>query len=200
MTATTTPKDMDSADRVGVIVILIIGAFLGGFIAATGLIQAVFGLIDPSRHLVALLADIPLEASGVAARAERVIVTAEQLPAGVAWALAGAQAISALIVGVVTVAAASVLWRVAQRRPFHRSVRLAAVVAGTTIALGSLIAQGLGGIATMAAADALADDLEGLYVGFEFEPLSVIIGLAILALAYIFSAGERLQRDTEGLV
>ena len=37
-------------------------------------------------------------------------------------------------------------------------------------------------------------------VGFLFEPLPIVVGFGVLALAYVFRTGERLQRDTEGLV
>jgi MFS family permease len=197
---TTIPGEIGRADRIGVLAILIIGAFAGGFIAATGLLQTVFGLIDPSTHLISLLAEVPVGSEGVDATAESIVVTAQHVSAGVAWALATAQVISAITIGIVTVSAAAVLWRVAQRRPFHRSVRIAAMVAGIAITFGGMLSQGIGGIATMAAAGELSDRIDGVFIGFAFDPLSIIVGLAILALAFIFSAGERLQRDSEGLV
>ena len=39
-----------------------------------------------------------------------------------------------------------------------------------------------------------------LIVGFSFDPLPWLVGFGVMALAVVFQAGTRLQRDTEGLV
>ena len=87
-------------------------------------------------------------------------------------------------------------------KPFARSLQALALAAGATLALGSLLGLALAGFGRMNAALALnrALDEDRFLVGFSFDPLPVVLGFAIMALAFVFRAGHRLQRDTEGLV
>jgi len=200
---TTAPADVGRADRVAILLILAVGAFGGAFIAGLGIISAVLRLIDPARYPVTLLADIPIEAVPgiVQAHGDSIVVNADGLSTGTVWALAGGDFFLALTIGCVTFCFAYVLWRVAQRRPFHRTTQVAALVAGCAIALGSILSQGIGGLGQMMAASDLSAALGDVTSpGFLFAPLPIVLGFAIMALAYVFRAGERLQRDTEGLV
>ena len=123
------------------------------------------------------------------------------IPTGALWLFAIADVVGGIAIGLVTASFAYVLWRIAQRRPFHHTSQVAALVAGCAIAFGSLISQGLAGLARMMTADELGAALGGVtQVGFLFEPLPIVVGFGVLALAYVFRTGERLQRDTEGLV
>lgn len=190
-------------DRVAIWAILIAGFFGGGFVAGLGLITGIFRLIDPAGFPVQLIADIPIDGGPgiLAAHGNSLLVSTESLSAGPLWALAAADIVAAVATGCVAASFAFVLYRIVQRRPFHRSTQTSAIVAGCAIAFGSLLSQGLGGLGQMMAADELNDELGGIAVaGFEFQPLLPIVGFGILALAYVFRAGERLQRDTEGLV
>lgn len=199
-TATDAP---DRADRIAILSILAIGVFSGAFIAATGLINAVFRVIAPERYPVQLLADVPLDAGAgiVTAHGDSILVTSDTLSAGAVWLLATGDAVAALMIGTVTASFGYVLWRVAQRRPFHRTVQVAVLITGCAVAFGSLISQGLGGLGQMMAADEVNPAINGVaLVGFEFAPLPIIVGFGILALAYVFRAGAGLQRDTDGLV
>lgn len=191
------------ADRTTILMILAAGVFAGAFIAGTGLIGAVFRVIAPEQYPVQLFADLPLETGEgiLTAHGDRIVATADGLGGGAVWALAGGDAVGALTVGVVTASFGYVLWRVAQRRPFHRSMQAAILVTGSTVALGSLLSQGLGGLGQMMAATDLGSGLGGVaLVQFEFAPLPIVVGFAIMALAFVFRAGMRLERETEGLV
>ncbi|WP_166868624.1 hypothetical protein [Salinibacterium sp. ZJ70] len=195
--------EIGKADRATVLIILVIGMFGGGLLAGLGLIMGIFRLLDPGRYPIELLADIPVEAGPgiLEARATSIIVNAETLPAGALWAFAISDVVGGIAIGLVTACFAYVLWRVAQRHPFHRTTQAAALVAGCAIAFGSLISQGVGGLGRMMAADELNPSLGGVAeVGFLFQPLPIVVGFGVLALAYVFQAGERLQRDTEGLI
>lgn len=187
------------ADSVAVTAILVVGAGLGGFIAGMGLVRAVFRLFDPSKYPIELLADIPVELGGsvLGAHGSSLVVTVSSLPTLPLWLLSISEMIGALAIGLVTVCFAFVLARVAQRKPFHRSMRSAALVAGCAIAFGSLLSQGLGGLARMMVAFEVREPAEPAFL---FEPLPILVGFAVLALAYVFQAGNRLQKDTEGLV
>lgn len=201
--ASSTRPEIGRADRGAIYAILVVGVFLGGFVAGDGLIRGVFRLLDPAGYPIELIADIPVETGPgvVQAHGSTVVVSADGLSAGPIWLFAISDLIGALAIALVTVSFAYVLWRIAQRRPFHRTVQVAALVAGCAIALGSLLAQGLGGLAKMMAATELGPSLGDVAeVGFLFAPLPIIVGFGVLALAYVFQAGERLQRDTDGLV
>ncbi|SJN46566.1 hypothetical protein FM104_15045 [Microbacterium esteraromaticum] len=199
----TTRTDIGRADSIAVLVILIAGAGLGGFIAGRGLITGMFRLLDPSRYPIELLADIPVSAgSGILdAHGDSLIVTAAALPTSAVWLFALSDLIGAAAIGLVTAAFAYALARIVQRKPFHRSMRTAAVIAGLAITFGSLFSQALRGFGQMVAADDLNPSLGDVaQVGFLFEPLPILIGFAVLALTYVFQAGARMQKDTEGLV
>lgn len=199
----TTITDVGRGDRIAIWAILGVGMFAGGLIAGLGIVNALFRLLDPARFPIDLLAHIPVDAGDgvVEAYGDSLVVTVETLSGGALWLLTLGDLITALTIALVTASLGNVLWRIAQRRPFHRTVQIAALVAGCAVAIGSLLAQGLGGLGRMIAATELEDALGGLAVpAFEFQPLLPILGFGILALAYVARAGERLQRDTEGLV
>ncbi len=203
MDANPAAAEVDRGDRIAIWAILIVGMFVGGLVAGLGLVNAVFRLLDPSRFPIDLLADIPLETGDgvIDAHGDSLLVWTDQLTAGPLWLLTLGDLAAALAIALVTASLGNVLWRVAQRRPFHRTVQVAALVAGCAVALGSLLAQGLGGLGRMMAAGELNDALGGIALpAFEFQPLLPILGFGILALAYVARAGERLQRDTDGLV
>lgn len=87
------------------------------------------------------------------------------------------------------------------KRPFHRSLLVATQIAGGALLVGSVLSGGLGGLGRMMAASEL-NPISGdvFLVGFSFEPGVLLAGVAVLALSFVFDRGQRLQRDTEGLV
>lgn len=191
------------SDRPAILVILGIGMFAGGFVAGLGLINAIFRLVDPSQFAITLLANTPIDAgAGVSsAQYEQMSVMADSLSAGAVWLIAGAEMFTALTIGLVTASFSYALWRIVSGQPFHRTMRVAAIVAGCSIVFGTLLSQGLGGLGQMMAATELEDALGGAAVaGFEISPLPIVVGFGILALSYVFHAGTRMQRDTEGLI
>ncbi|MBL5973850.1 MAG: hypothetical protein D3X82_08825 [Candidatus Leucobacter sulfamidivorax] len=203
MTTTRLPA-LGRADRGIITAFLVIGVFGGGFIAGLGIVTGIFRVLDPSGAPIALLADIPLErgAGIVEAHGDRLLVTPETLSAGPLWLLAIADILLALTIGIVTASITFVLVRVLQRKLFHRTMQTALVAAGGTIAIGSLLHQGARGFGQAFAADELNPALGGVATpGFEISMIfPVLVGLGIVALAYVFRAGNRLQRETEGLV
>lgn len=110
--------------------------------------------------------------------------------------------LSNLVGAIVAGAIAYSLRRIARGDAFHRSMFAVAVVAGCALSIGMMLATGLGGFGRMMAGDELNTLLgsDVLAVGFEFDPLPVLIGFAVLGLAAVFRIGARLQRETDGLV
>ncbi|MCW2163362.1 hypothetical protein B0I12_000488 [Microbacterium hydrothermale] len=204
MTISPPSSDIHLADRIALRAVLVVAVLGGAVLTTLGLFTAISRVVDPSRYPVSVLADVVVPASSggvVDARADSVLVHTTDLSAGTLWLLAGGDFCSALTIALVTFGFGSVLWRVVQRQPFHRQTYLATITAGSAIALGSLLSQGLGGLGQLAAATELSTALGGVTVpGFLFSPVPVVAGFGILALAYVFRAGAGLQRDTEGLV
>lgn len=118
-----------------------------------------------------------------------------------------ALAVTASIANTLTQAAVAVLvailaWRVLRRRMFRRSLSYAATFAGGILLIGGLIAQGAGGLATgVAASEINGGTGRGLWpMAGRFDLTFLGVGLALLLVGLAFEYGERLQRDTEGLV
>lgn len=100
----------------------------------------------------------------------------------------------------VAVAVAYFCWSLLRARPFRRSLTIATLVAGTAMSIGGLLSQALTGFGMMQAALDIDPAVTVFDVGFWFDPAPLIGGFAIMALGIAFQLGERLQRDTEGLV
>jgi len=195
------------ADR---ITMRVIGALVVAMALALAAGQAVIAANftwAPSVTL-SLLADAPLPVTageGVSvASIETVSLTTDALsglPRGLFAGAAVLLGISALIVGL---ALAWLVFAAAGGRPFGPALFRFSLVAGLTLVLGPLLATALSGFASMEAAVELGDAVDGiLLVGFGVTSWGFaipIIGLGVVALAYLFRRMEALQRDTAGLV
>lgn len=197
------PSTIGRGDRIAVTGIMVVGMLMGGFAAGTGLLTGIFRLISPSDTPIELVARIPLDTGPgvIEAHGTQLLVRTDQLTGTPLWLFALSDVIGGLTIAVITASAALLLWRIAQRRPFHHTMRTAALVAGCALSFGSLLSQGLAGIGQLAMSIDLGESLgRTTEPGFLFTPLPVIAGFVILALAYVFQAGTRLQQDQEGLI
>jgi hypothetical protein len=104
----------------------------------------------------------------------------------------------AIAVVVAIVAAGCLFWTTGRRARFGRTLTVASAVAGPALVLGALLQGAAAFAASAAASSELASDRLSASASFNIGQL--ITGLAVTALAYLFSRGERLERDTEGLV
>jgi hypothetical protein len=111
--------------------------------------------------------------------------------------------IAATVVGLlaqlsVGIVAIRLLGRLRAGRPFDRSAwREIALASAVVLSLG--IAYQL--LTWWARAAVVADSGGGTFsTAFVFDPLTVTIGLALAIVAVAFRSGERLQRETDGLV
>ena len=150
-----------------------------------------------------LLAESPVDhgTEVISAVADTVTVRSDALSSGTVWMLASADFLQALTIAGVLIGSGLVVERLLRGKPFHRVVRPAILLAACSLAFGSLLTQGVGGLGQMMAASDLNDQLGGiLVVGFSFDIVPIVAGFGLLALSYVIAAGMRLERDTEGLV
>ncbi|MBC7589994.1 MAG: hypothetical protein H7226_02975 [Salinibacterium sp.] len=114
----------------------------------------------------------------------------------------------ARVAGVLTQAAiaasvALLAWRLLRGRAFRRSLSLIVAISGAMLLIGGLLSGGLGLLAAWMTADQLngSSTVDGFWpiIGtVDGTPLG--IGVCLLLVGLAFEYGERLQRDTEGLV
>jgi hypothetical protein len=135
------------------------------------------------------------------------VVTAD-LSDGARALLAADEVVSSITAVAVTASVAFVFLRMLQGRPFARSTTNAAYFAGSALALGGLLSQGLGGLGRMVAADEVQADAGAfLQVAFTVDGMPILVGFAVLAAGLLLELGQRLQsriadleRETRGLV
>jgi hypothetical protein len=106
-----------------------------------------------------------------------------------------AQTALAAIVGLVS-------WRVLRPRMFRRSLSVQFTLMGVLVFLGGLLWQVGAMFASGLAAVALnSPDRHGFWpLAGRLDPTYIVVGFAFVTIGLAFEYGERLQRDTEGLV
>lgn len=157
---------------------------------------------------LSLLAEESLEvvpgAGVTSASIDSVLLTTDALAPGTRALFAVAAVLLGLTALAVGVALAWLLVAAASGRPFRPALYRFSLVAGLALVLGPLLATALSGLASMQAAFDLDDAVGGILLpGFGVTSWGLtipIVGLAVIALAYLLRRMEGLQRDTEGLV
>lgn len=107
---------------------------------------------------------------------------------------------SALTYVAIALAVAHLCWRLYKGNPFVASVTRTVGIAATSLAIGSLLSQFLLGFASWVAIDELHLDAAQFPLEMHIDLIPILAGLALLLIASAFGLGERMQRDTEGLV
>jgi hypothetical protein len=114
----------------------------------------------------------------------------------------------ARVAGILTQAAISasialLAWRLLRGRAFRRSLSLTVAFSGAILLIGGLVSGGVGLLAAWTAADQLVG---GLSIGSPWPLIGTVdatplgMGVCLLLVGLALEYGERLQRDTEGLV
>ncbi|QYF72807.1 hypothetical protein [Cryobacterium sp. PAMC25264] len=188
---------------------VLVGAVGWGLLATVVGIVTVLAQLVQDRFDVTLLADTPVPdaASGGTARlvdgsfdtAEVTVTGLSALPRFL-LTLEGATTVATTLLVSATVA--YFCWGVLRRRPFSRPVFALVALVGYALLLGTILGQGFGGLGRMIA----AGELNG--AGVEgFWPLATVVdlgpagtGLVLLVAAGAISIGQRMQRDTDGLI
>ena len=202
---TTTTPTLSRSDRVGMYMTIALGA-VG---AAAVLWSTVARILEvaPGRDVPVLVpfmdetATLPIGPDGalVPVSVDQAVVTVDRPAAATQFALVA----EPIVVGLSLLAAIVLLclfcWNLARGRAFHRSTtRIIFAGAATVIAgwaLGSLFTT----MTVNGALSAVSDySYEGVLFSADFTP--PVVALALDAIGAGFQIGERLQRDTDGLV
>lgn len=189
--------------------VVLVGAVLWGLVSTVLGAWTIIEQIVSDRFAVTLFADEPLPGAASAgtavldggsyATAEVTVSGLSALPRFLLTLEASTALATALLVSATV---AYFCWSVLRRRPFNRPVFALVALVGYALVLGTVLGQGFGGLGRMIAADELnGDPAEG------FWPLAALIdlgpagtGLVLLVAAGAIALGQRLQRDTDGLV
>lgn len=199
-------EPLHAADRVAVRVMAVIALGVALVSAAVGAMRFVLWMSGDDMP-VTLGTGAPLDLDPAASEAgiasaeySTIEVTVTSLGTATRALFASSELLTGLTTAVVAVAIAMVLRRLAQRVPFHRSLFRATLISGLAILFGGMIGGALHGFATMQAAVLVAPELATpVVIGFDID-LAFLIGFVVVAVAFVFRAGTRLQRETEGLV
>ncbi|PYF99316.1 hypothetical protein SAMN05216184_10725 [Georgenia satyanarayanai] len=197
------------------------GLWIVGVGAALVALTHVVGTVLGARHT---LGDDPLEVEGIPvsdasapaftehlpaiseARYGALTAVVEGVPAGTRWLLWAGDAVGSLAVVGICLVLVQLCVRIARQRPFGRSLTVALVATAVLVTAGGVLPQLLAlagrtqvvehlGVATMAAETGVR-----LTVSSELSLASIGVGLALCVVAVAFALGERMQRDTAGLV
>ncbi len=124
-------------------------------------------------------------------------VASDALSDGPRTLLVVASALGVVISTAVYVAIVAFLVSTARGTPFDRHLFPVVLTTGALMSTGGILAGGLDGLGRMMAGGELGAPYEA---AFELEFGSWAFGFVVLVAAYVIRAGQRLQRDTEGLV
>lgn len=115
---------------------------------------------------------------------------------------------TSLVVSLITTATVALSfvylsWRLLRAKPFKKSLTITFITAGSALLLGSILSIGFDALGRMIAiSELLGDDkLTGFWpMTFTGDLSPIGFGLALLVVACAFEYGERLTRETDGLV
>lgn len=183
--------------------------------ALVGIANLVFGTIAVVNTLVSgqvplnLVSDHPLPPNADAGDAKVVSGNYEIASVVLSHLSSGTVALATVssIAGILTSVALSVLvallsWQLLHRPLFRRSLSLAATFGGSILLVGGMLAQGAGSLATGTAALELnGSDPQGIWpLAGRFDPTFIGVGVVLMLVGLAFEYGEKLQRETEGLI
>ncbi|SFR84406.1 hypothetical protein SAMN05428970_2988 [Agromyces sp. CF514] len=206
MSSTTQQYRPSRADLVGM------GAFLvaGTVIAVWAVVAAVLRIIEvlPNRDVqvpaefVGTVAEAPIGPDGASLPVvlDRAAVTADSLPALSLASLVIEQAIAATTVVVVVACLVALSWSVMRGRVFSRRNTRLVTIAGFTGLLGYAAVPFFGNMAANGAFAVVSErTFDNVVMSVDLAPYLLLAFVAALA-TVVFSIGDRLRRDTEGLV
>jgi len=206
MNTITTPPSIKRSDAVGLWIFMAAGAALAVWVTWAAVARIIEVLPNRDIQVLGWFSGTPAEApigvdgADVTVELEQAVVTAPELPAASLWALVIQQVV--LVIAVLTVVGALV-WlsrNVSRSIVFSRTNTVLVSTAGIVGLAGYFAVPFFG---NMAANGAFAVISERTFenVIMTLDPFSLVLAAFVVALlSTVFAIGERLQRDTEGLV
>ena len=206
MNTITTPPSIKRSDAVGLWIFMAAGAALAVWVTWAAVARIIEVLPNRDIQVLGWFSGTPAEApigvdgADVIVELEQAVVTAPELPAASLWALVIQQVV--LVIAVLTVVGALV-WlsrNVSRSIVFSRTNTVLISTAGIVGLAGYFAVPFFG---NMAANGAFAVISERTFenVIMTLDPFSLVLAAFVVALlSTVFAIGERLQRDTEGLV
>jgi hypothetical protein len=185
-----------------------------GVALIVGILSLIGGAVSISQHLASgstqltLVADKPLPAAathggalflhGLYASAS---VRVHGLSGGVVALETAAELATVLVEVSLSALVAILAWRLLRGGLFRRSISRAVTAAGVILTVGGLVSQAGVALAGGAAASQLNGGGNGFWpLAGRFDPTLTVFGIVLMLVALAFEYGERLQKETEGLV
>ena len=130
-------------------------------------------------------------------------VTLGDMSDGAFTLLTAGLVLSIITTAIVALAFVYLSWRLLRAKPFRKSLSIAFITAGSALLLGSILSIGFEGLGRMIVSSELVGDdtLEGFWpMAAQGDLAPIGFGLALLIVACAFEYGEKLSRETDGLV
>ncbi|GAA1752993.1 hypothetical protein [Agromyces humatus] len=194
------------ADAVSLWLFMAAGAAIAVWVTWTAVARIIAVLPNRDVAVLAPFAGTPAEApigpdgAPVTVELEQAVLTVPELPIASVWAVVIQQVV--LVVAVVAVVTA-LIWlsrNVARGVVFCRTNTVLVATAGTVALLGYFAVPFFGNMASNGAFAVLSEHTFNNVI-MTVDPFALVLGAFVVALlGTVFAIGERLQRDTEGLI
>lgn len=156
---------------------------------AVAVVAAAYGVSQVALALITSTVSVPSSQHGLI-----------DLPFSIRLVVTSAVLVASLTVAVVALAIGRLAWQVRRETTFVRQTTVAVTAAGAALIVGPLIAQLLAHIGRQLVIQN-GSDATFEFAWFLLPDLSLsTVGIALLIIAGVLRHGERLQRDTDGLV
>lgn len=206
MTNTTTPPAIKRSDAIGLWIFMAAGAAIAVWVTWAAVSRIVEVLPNRDIQVLGWFSGTPAEApigvdgADVTVELGQAVVTASELPAASLWALVIQQVV--LVIAVLTVVGALV-WlsrNVSRSIVFSRTNTVLVSTAGIVGLVGYFAVPFFGNMAANGAFAVISErTFENVII--TLDPFALVLAAFVVALlSTVFAIGERLQRDTEGLV
>jgi hypothetical protein len=194
-------------DRVGPVILYVAAAVVGALSLILGAWQ-VISILSKSTTDVS----IPTESGWGFATVgsfkvesgswSQVQLTLSGLTSDTIGLLAAGAGLAAVTIAAVSAGVVALTLALRNNNPFRKSLSVVAIATGATLTVGSFLSQLLHGLGTADAARQLntAFHTNQYLEQINWDPVPWAVGIVVMALAWVFSRGALLQRETDGLI
>ncbi|MFC4222573.1 hypothetical protein [Lysinibacter cavernae] len=206
--STKQPSRAEQRANKALVWVVFVGAIVSAFATLAMATVAIVRQLTTGEYDVSLNAETPAPASFGSATINEGTLSAAQLTVsdltpGASALLIGGQVAFLLTALSIAVAVAVLCWGNLKGKPFTRGASRSFALLGAALLIGSLLSQALTGFGGWL----VAEQLNGVGESNQYWPLSlnisalpIVAGFVVMVIALSFEVGERMQRDTDGLV